>query len=136
MDTKLLYHFCELLRTEILFHICFKRECKPPLSTLHQLLQLSGMCPWKLSNTLSLHWMFLPFLFFFQTLQEKKTNSLGHAQATVTEHAKEYVQQISARNKPSFGQRLSQGISPGPDQPCFHEPISKSYVKNSYWQEL
>lgn len=72
----------------------------------------------------------------FPDLAGKKTNSLGHGQATVTEHAKEYVQQISARNKPSFGQRLSQGISPGPDQPCFHEPISKSYVKNSYWQEL
>lgn len=68
--------------------------------------------------------------------KKKKNNSLGHAQATVTEHAKEYARQISARSKPVFGHRLSQGISPGPDQPCFHEPISKPYVKNSYWQEL
>lgn len=77
-----------------------------------------------------------PVLFPDLAEKKKKTNSLGHAQATVTEHAKEYAQQISARNKPSFGQRLSQGISPGPDQPCFHEPISKPYVKNPYWQEL
>lgn len=70
----------------------------------------------------------------FPDLADK--NSLGHVQATVTEHAKEYAQQISARDKPAFGQRLSQGISPGPDQPCFHELISKPYVKNSYWQEL
>lgn len=70
----------------------------------------------------------------FPDLADK--NSLGHAQATVTEHAKEHARQISARNKPAFGQRLSQGISPGPDQPCFCEPISKPYVKNPYWQKL
>lgn len=70
----------------------------------------------------------------FPDLTEK--NSLWHAQATVTEHAKEYAWQISARSKPAFGQRLSRGIFPGPDQPCLHEPISRPYVKNSYQQEL
>lgn len=47
MDTKLLYHFCELFGTEILSSTSVF-WCKPPLSTLHQLLQLSGMCPWNL----------------------------------------------------------------------------------------
>lgn len=71
-----------------------------------------------------------PVLAVLSVIQKK--SSLGHTQDTVTEH----VKQTSARHKPAFGQGISQGISPGPDQPCFHEPISKPYVKNSYWQEL
>lgn len=31
------------------------------------------------------------------------------------EHAKEYTRQSSGRNKPAFGQSISQGISQGPD---------------------